>query len=157
MARSTILGLAKLERKLRRMPEVAKATIKAAMEQGANEIVDMMRSLAPIDDGDLRESIGWTWGKRPKYSQVVAVAKSKMAGDLTITIFVGNSKVRYAHLVEFGTAAHENGGMFPGTLNPGTKAQPFFFVSWRANRKAVKSRIRRAITKAAKQVAAGGS
>lgn len=158
MARgATILGLARLERKLKRMPEVAKATIKQAMEQGANEIVDMMKSLAPVDNGDLRDSIGWTWGKKPKYAQAIAVAKSSLADDLTITIYAGNSKVRYAHLVEFGTAPHVVGGMFKGAQHPGTKAQPFFFVSWRANQKKVKSRVRRAITKAAKQVAANGS
>ncbi|HWD14334.1 MAG TPA: HK97-gp10 family putative phage morphogenesis protein [Pseudochrobactrum sp.] len=158
MARSaSIIGLARLERKLKRMPEIAKATIKQAMEQGANEIVEMMRSLVAKDSGDLRDSIGWTWGKKPKYAQALAVAKSSLAGDLTITIYAGNSKVRYAHLVEFGAAPHVVGGMFMGANHPGMKAQPFFFVSWRANRKTVKSRIRRAITKAAKQVAANGS
>jgi hypothetical protein len=35
-------------------------------------------------------------------------------------------------------------------------AQPFFFVSWRANRKNAKNRIRYAVRKAAKQVAASG-
>lgn len=158
MARSaSIVGLARLERKLKRMPEIAKATIKKAMEQGADEIVEMMRSLVAKDSGDLRDSIGWTWGKKPKYAQAIAVAKSSLAGDLTITIYAGNSKVRYAHLVEFGAAPHVAGGMFKGAKHPGTKAQPFFFVSWRANRKTVKSRVRRAITKAAKQVAANGS
>jgi len=126
------------------------------MEQGANEIVDMMKSLVPVDSGELRDSIGWTWGKRPKYSQAIAVVKSKLAGDLTITIYAGNSKVRYAHLVEFGSAPHINGGMFKGTQHPGTAKQPFFFVSWRTNKKRVKSRISRAINKAAKEVAAGG-
>ena len=156
MARgATILGLAKLDRKMKRMPDVAKQLIQDAMSQGADEIIDMMKRLVPVDNGDLRDSIGWTWGKKPKYAQAIAAMKSAMAGDLTITIYAGNSKVRYAHLVEFGTAPHINGGMFAGTQNPGVKASPFFFVSWRANRKKVKSRIRRAITKAAKQVAAG--
>lgn len=124
------------------------------MEEGAEEIVSMMRSLVPVDSWDLHDSIGWTWGKRPKYSQVLATAKASFGGDLTITIYAGNSKVRYAHLVEFGSAAHTNGGMFAGSEHPGTKGQPFFFVSWRANRKKAKARIRRAITKAAKEVAA---
>lgn len=154
--RSTIIGLAALDKKLKRLPDVMKIRVKAAMEQGANEIVDMMKSLVPVDSGELRDSIGWTWGKRPKYSQAIAVVKSKLAGDLTITIYAGNSKVRYAHLVEFGSAPHINGGMFKGTQHPGTAKQPFFFVSWRTNKKRVKSRISRAINKAAKEVAAGG-
>ncbi|WGG62521.1 HK97-gp10 family putative phage morphogenesis protein [Brucella intermedia] len=156
MARSvTVLGLAKLERKIKRLPEVAKETIKAAMAQGADEIVAMMKSLVPVDDGELMDSIAWTWGKKPKYAMTLAAVKSSLAGDLTITIYAGNSKVRYGHLVEFGTAPHIVGGMFKGAQHPGAKASPFFFVSWRANRKKVKSRIRRAVTKAAKQVAAG--
>lgn len=151
----TILGLARLNRKLKKLPVQAEKRIKEAMEEGANEIVVMMKSLVAVDSGDLRDSIGWTWGDRPKYSQVLATVKSK-DGKLVLTIFVGNNKVRYAHLVEFGTAAHINGGKFAGTKHPGTAAQPFFFVSWRALRRRTKSRIGRAITKSAKEVAAGG-
>lgn len=150
-----ILGLAKLHRKLQRMPEIAKARIQQAMETGANEIVAMMKSLVAVDSGDLRDSIGWTWGKKPKYAQAIATVKSKMANDLTLTIYAGNERVRYAHLVEFATKAHVNGGMFAGTKHPGTNAQPFFFVSWRALRRRTKSRVSRAINKAAKEVATG--
>lgn len=155
MARSTIKGLDQLNAKLRKLPEAAEKAIKVAMEQGAEEVVAMMKSLVPVDDGDLQMSISWTWGQAPKYSQKIASVKSK-DGKLDITIFAGNSKVRYAHLVEFGTAPHLNGGMFAGTMNPGARKQPFFYVSWRAKRSKVKSRISRAITKSAKQVAASG-
>jgi len=155
--RSTIIGLVALDKKLKQLPKIAKETIKAAMEGGANQIVEMMKSLAPDDSGDLRDSIGWTWGKAPKYSTVLALAKSSLAGDLTITIYAGNSKVRYAHLVEFGTAPHIVGGKFAGAQHPGAKASPFFFVSWRANREKGKSCIRSAITQSAKQVASSGS
>ena len=156
MARSsTIIGLDRLNRKLKKLPLAAEKRVKEAMEVGANEIVALMKSLVPVDSGDLRDSIGWTWGERPKYSQAIATVKST-DGKLALTIYAGNSKVRYAHLVEFATAAHVNGGMFAGTMHPGTKAQPFFFVSWRALRRRTKSRITRAITKSAKEVAAGG-
>lgn len=151
----SILGLDRLNRKLKKLPIAAEKRIKEAMEQGANEIVAMMKSLAPEVSGDLRDSIGWTWGESPKYSQALATVKSS-DGKLAITIYAGNTKVRYSHLIEFGTAAHVNGGMFAGTQHPGTKAQPFFFVSWRALRRRTKSRITRAITKSAKEVAAGG-
>lgn len=157
MARAvTILNLAKLDKKLRRLPEAAVTEIRAAMEVGAKEIVAMMKRLVPEDSGELRDSIGWTWGKKPKYAQALAVAKSKLGGQLTITIYVGNSKVRYAHLVEFGTAPHINGGLFAGTKHPGSKASPFFFVSWRALRKPAKARISKAIRSSAKKVAASG-
>ncbi|WPM82805.1 HK97 gp10 family phage protein [Brucella pseudintermedia] len=149
-----VLGLKSLNRKLKALPALAEAAIKLAMEQGAEEIVAMMKRLVPVDNGDLRDSIGWTWGEAPSYSQRIGAVKSK-TGNLKITIYAGNSKVRYAHLVEFGSAPHINGGMFAGTQNPGAKAQPFFFVSFRALRRRTKSRITRAINKSAKQIASG--
>lgn len=150
-----VLGLEKLNRKIKKLPAAAEKRIKEAMEVGANEIVSLMKSLVAVDSGELRDSIGWTWGDAPKYSQKIATVKSS-DGKLVITIYAGNNKVRYAHLVEFATRAHENGGQFAGTQHPGTAAQPFFFVSYRALRRRTKSRITRAITKSAKEVAASG-
>ncbi|SOC93556.1 Bacteriophage HK97-gp10, putative tail-component [Rhizobium sp. AN5] len=151
----TIRGLDKLNRKLKQLPAAAEKRIREAMGQGADEIVALMKSLVAVDSGELRDSIGWTWGDAPKYSQKIATVKSA-DGKLIITIYAGNSKVRYAHLVEFATKAHENGGPYAGTHHPGTKAQPFFFVSYRALRRRTKSRITRAINKSAKEVASGG-
>jgi len=150
-----ILGLDRLNRKLKRLPELAEQEIRAAMEQGANEIVAMMKNLVPVDSGELRDSIGWTWGEAPKYSQRIASVKSK-DGRLALTIYAGNSSVRYAHLVEFGTAPHVNGGLYAGSQHPGSKASPFFYVSWRALRRRTKGRVTRAITRSAKKAAAGG-
>lgn len=153
MARG-ILGLAALEKKLKRLPEIALTKIKTAMEQSADEIVRMMKSLAPVDDGNLRDSIGWTWGKAPKGSLVMEQAKANLGGDLTLTIYAGDNKAFYARWVEFGTASHTNGGMFQGTDNPGARKQPFFFTSFRANKKSAKRRISKAVRDAAKEVAA---
>ncbi len=151
-----ILGADKLQIKLSKFPKIAEALIKKAMEQGADDVVEMMKRQVAVDSGELRDSIGWTWGTAPKYSQRIGSLNST-DGRLTITIYAGNSKVRYAHLVEFGSAPHINGGMFKGSFNPGAKQQPFFFVSWRAKRRSVRARVSRAITKAAKQVASGPS
>jgi len=151
----SIIGLGRLNKKLQKLPQQAERRIREAMEVGANEIVALMKSLVAVDSGDLRDSIGWTWGERPKYSQALARVNSS-DGKLSLTIYAGNNKVRYAHLVEFATKAHVNGGQFAGTMHPGTQAQPFFFVSWRALRRRTKSRITRAITKSAKEVAASG-
>jgi hypothetical protein len=72
--------------------------------------------------------------------------------DLSVRISAGNSKVRYAHLIEFGTAPHINGGVFAGTEHPGTQAQPFFYPTYRRLRRRARSRISRAVTKAIKQL-----
>ena len=150
-----ITGLDSLERKLRRLPKLMTDEIRRAMEAVADDIVRMMKSLVPVDNGDLQKSIGWTWGEAPKGSLTVAKVTRKASGvGMTITIFAGNSETFYARWVEFGTAPHVNGGIFEGTANPGTSAQPFFFVSYRANKRPGKAKIRKAIRTSAKKVAA---
>jgi HK97 gp10 family phage protein len=150
-----VLGLDRLQRKLKALPPVAEAAIRKAMEQSADQIVMQMKRLAPVDDGDLQMSISWTWGEAPKGSLKIGAVASK-TGSMKITIFAGNEKAYYARFVEFGTAPHLAGGKFEGAKIPAIRAQPFFYVAFRAERKRAKSRVSRAITKAAKQVAAGG-
>lgn len=151
MARSaTILGLAKLQKKLDRLPEAAKEQIKAAMAAQADEIVAMMKLRAPVLKatdkrrvrGALRDSIGWTWGKAPKGSSIVAAVKASLGADMTITIYAGSHEAFYARWQEFGTQD--------------MPANPYFYVSWRASKKGAKRAIRKAITASAKQVAKGG-
>ena len=156
MAGSSIRGLVALERKLNRLPQVALDEMRAAMAESADEIVAMAKSLVSVDDGELRDSIGWTWGKVPKGALTLGkVARSQIGGGLTATVYAGNSKAYYARWVEFGTAQHVNGGLFAGSEHPGTQARPFFYPAFRANRKSAKRRIRAAQRLAAKQVAAG--
>jgi HK97 gp10 family phage protein len=146
-------GRKRLLAKMAALPAEVRSAIKQALAEGADEITDMQKRLAPVKTGDLRNSIVQTWGgARVRYSSLSAAAG---AGDpdLTVRLSAGNGKVRYAHLIEFGTAPHINGGKFAGSQHPGTKAQPFFYPPYRALRKRVKSRITRATTKAAKKVA----
>ncbi|MCZ7451037.1 HK97 gp10 family phage protein [Agrobacterium rhizogenes] len=150
-----IRNLDRLKRKLVQLPAVAKDRIRVAMERQADRIVAMMKSLVPVDDGTLRDSIGWTWGKAPKGSMVLAKVKATASDDMTLTIYAGNSEAFYARWVEFGTARHENGGMFAGTQHPGTTAQPFFYVSWRSNKRRAVRAVRRATRQAIKKVAEG--
>lgn len=158
MARgATILGLAKLQKKLDRLPKIARDLIRQKMGEAADEIVAMMKSLVPVlkepDErrraGALRDSIGWTWGQAPKGSMVIASMKGAGAGgDLTITIFAGSRDKKkgvddayYARWVEFGTRH--------------MAAQPYFYVSWRANKRRAGRKVRAAVRTAARSVAAG--
>ncbi|WP_425903584.1 HK97-gp10 family putative phage morphogenesis protein [Agrobacterium radiobacter] len=150
-----IQGLDRLNRKLAKLPAVAKQMIRQAMEAKANEIVAMMKNLVPVDDGTLRDSIGWTWGRAPKGSLTLASVQATGDNDMTLTIYAGSKEAFYARWVEFGTARHENGGLFAGSIHPGTTAQPFFFVSWRANKRRTVRAIRKASRDSAKKVAAG--
>ncbi|THK38107.1 HK97 gp10 family phage protein [Ensifer sp. MPMI2T] len=155
-----VIGLDRLNRKLALLPIAAQRKIRDAMEQGADEIVAMMKALVPEKSGDLKGSIAWTWGDAPKGALTIATVRGRgvrsTGSENLITIYAGNADAYYARFVEFGTAAHTAGGMFAGATIPAIPASPFFFVSYRANRKRVKSRITRAVNKTAREVAAGG-
>lgn len=155
MARVYLKGLPQLKAKLVKLRQETIDKVRAAMEAAASEITGMMRRLVPVEHGDLRDSIGWTWGDAPKGS----VSMSHTVGGNTITIFAGNEKAFYARWVEFGTAPHnvaKGGGnkSFSGTPipHPGAKARPFFFPSYRASKKQIKAMIRKAITAAVREV-----
>lgn len=151
-----IIGLNSLQKKLKRLPELAREEISKAMEAGANEMVALAKSLVPRDSGDLASSIAWTWGDAPKGAVVLGTVRASKTGNMVITIYAGDDQSFYARWVEFGTSGHTNGGMFEGSQHPGTAAQPFFYPSWRAVRKRVKGRVTRSINKSAKRAAAGG-
>lgn len=136
-------GVDRLKRKLARLPKVAREDIKAALAASADEIVAAMRNLVPVDRGDLKASIGWTFGAAPKGSSVLTSSNRAVsqAAGLVATIYVGGGDAFHARWVEFGTVI--------------MRAQPFFFPAYRFGRKRAKARIARAANKAAKKVAAG--
>ncbi|MGN6451246.1 MAG: HK97-gp10 family putative phage morphogenesis protein [Brucella intermedia] len=136
-----VIGLPKLRKKLEALVTVGRDEIRRAMETSADEIVALAKSLAPVDKGDLKDSIGWTWGKAPKGAMTLGKVQSDgVDSEFTITIYAGNSEAYYARWVEFGTQK--------------MAAQPYFYPSYRALRRRSKSRVTRAVTKAIKKVAA---
>lgn len=150
-----ISRLDRFKAKLAAMPKAAKEEVRKAIAASSEEIVDLMQRTAPVDDGDLKKSITWQWGDEARiaYSQTLGTVSGNH--ELSARISAGNGKVRYAHLVEFGAAPHVAGGKFEGARHPGAPAQPFFYPNWRLGKKRAKSRISRAIGKAAKKVAGG--
>lgn len=142
-----------LLRKMSEIPSAIRSAMKQALAEGADEINDMQRRLAPKKTGKLAASIKQTWGGGKERYSSVSAGTGDGDPDLTVTLSAGNSKVRYAHLVEFGTAPHTLGGIFKGAQHPGTAAQPFFFPAYRALRRRVKSRITRATKRAVQQAA----
>ncbi len=137
-------GADKLKRKMAGFPQQARREIARAMEQSAEEIVRLAKSLVPVDQGDLRDSIGWNWHGLPQGSVELGQVRTegKGAGNLSIVIYAGDDKAFYARWVEHGTSQRA--------------AQPFFWPAYRALRKRVRSRTSRAVNKAARNVAAGG-
>lgn len=151
MAKASWKGLPKLKARLEKLREQTRVEVSQMLAEAGDKIVAMMKRQVPVKSGALRDSIGWTFGDAPKYSQRVVVGQ---AGDIRITIYAGNSKVRYAHLVEFGTAPHVVGGLYAGAQHPGTTAQPFFYPAYRATRKEVKRMLRKAIREAVRKAMA---
>lgn len=152
--------------KLKQIPEVAVDAARFAMEEGAQEIVEEMRRLVSVQSGELRDSIGWTWGDLPPGTFMIDEIRSgKNKGEqyatLRIKIYAGSEDAFYARFIEFGTQAHslaQNASVLrghrqdQGGSHPGTSAQPFFFPAWKAKkpefRKLIKNRVRTAIREA---------
>jgi len=134
---------------LTKLPKEQRKQLREAILTGADDMAAMQRRLAPFRSGRLRESIVVTPGDRDilRYATLKSNRTVKDP-ELAAIISAGNSKVRYAHLVEFGTAPHENQGKFPGTQNPGTPPRPFFYPGVRAMKKRVQNSINRAARKA---------
>lgn len=173
-----VQNLDRLKKKLEAMPPAIRSAIRQALAESADDMVAMMKRRAPVGPvsgqgrkiglrpGALRDSIVQTWGGgKVAYASLSghgsaargAVSSEAVAGDadLSVRISAGNTRVRYAHLVEFGTAPHPQSGQFKGSRHPGTAADPFFFPSYRALRKPTRSRITRSIRKSIKCIAAG--
>lgn len=127
-------GVAAMRRRLlKTVPATVRAAVRDAMAKSADEIVATARGLVPVESGALRDSIGWTFGTAPKGALTLASASSS-AGDIVLTIYAGNDQAFYARWVEFGTQA--------------AVPHPFFFVSYRLNKKRAKSRVSRAVNQA---------
>lgn len=153
--------------KLKQIPDVAVQAARVAMEEGAEEICAMMRSLAKRGDtGALQASIGWTWGEIPAGSFMIdEIRAGPRQGDqyatLRLKIYAGSKDAFYARFVEFGTRPHSlarNASVDRGKRqdqggsHPGTPARPFFYPSWKkmrvAYRNDIRNRVRAAIRKA---------
>lgn len=129
-------GLLKFQRRMKAIPKAARDSIKPALMTGGYEVADSIEALAPEDEGDLKGSVAVTppEGTTPPYSQP---GGSKQVPENAVAVTVGNTDVRYPHLVEFGTRH--------------TPAQPFFWPGFRLARKRASNRIKRAIAKAVRE------
>lgn len=139
--------------KLQRMaPEAAKALADESFK-AAEEMVATAKSYVPVRHGNLRDSIVATPGGAvtPSYSQP---GGSQVVPQGAALVTAGNNKVRYPHLVEYGTRPHENRGKFAGTTNPGAPAQPFFWPAFRLLRRRFRARMSRAMNAAIKKAIA---
>lgn len=125
MTADTDRRLAALKRWLAAIPAALVAKLEPVVEASANELVEMQRRLAPVDEGDLKASLVVLPGDHPLARQIRA----------------GGKNAHHARWAEFGTA--------------NMPAHPFFWPSYRALRKRIKSRLTRAAGKAIKEIRDG--
>ena len=139
-----VLGVASFRRRLKVIPRGLEDALKPIVSRYADQMVAQMKSLVPIEEGRLRDSIGWTFGKPPKGA--IALGWFNGAG-FRVVVYAGNSETivtnksggefQNARLQEFGTEARP--------------ASPYFFIAWRSNRRRIRAGITRATRKFIKQ------
>lgn len=134
-----VQGIGPMNRMFAAMPAKVEAAARRAMEAGAEELVAMMKRLAPF--ADIRDSIAWTWGKAPKGAVSLLESEDKSRG-LRITVYSTDFRARW---FEFGTAERvTKAGKRAGKIT----AAPFFFPAYRSVKKRIRSRITREMKKA---------
>lgn len=130
-------GLARTLAAMDRVKRAPREQIMRALITSGNDLADAQKMLAETsrDTGALIDSITVTGPGHatPAYSQP---GGSRVAGETEVIVTAGNSEVRYAHLVEYGTSK--------------TDAQPFFWPALRLLRRRIQQRIDRAGRKAIK-------
>lgn len=157
----TISSTAELNRQMYILQRQGDLAMNAAVDKAANLVVARMKALVPKKTGNLADSIVKSRGAVPRYASLRGGMK-RTAGPGTVFITAGDSAARYAHLVEFDTKPHViaprgrkvyragwllgrkqtslaiNGNVLaPGRAvkHPGTRAKPFFFVAFRAEKR----------------------
>lgn len=127
MVNKSVLRFKALTEELKK--EVREQAVKELHNQ-AKILAKSMVMAAPHDTGNLQHSVRIIPGKKDTQVKVVA------GGKLTIRPGVSSKPFDYARADEFGTRA--------------MPAKPFFFTTYRANKKKIKSTIKRKISKAIK-------
>ena len=117
---------AKILARLGKVPAVARSEARAETRKQGAFLVEQIRAAAPVDKGDLRDSVDWRDARTGRISvEVIAGATS-------------DPDLKYkARAVEFG--------------RPGVEAQPFFLPTYRAYRRKIRAAIGRAIRRGVKK------
>jgi len=126
-------GLKSFQARFRGIPEQIRATIGPDLVAAAGEVAAQVRRIAPVDQGDLAASVAVTGPGQatPAYSQP---GGSMVVPSNAAAITAGNTDVRYAHLVEYGTSK--------------SAAQPFFWPAFNVTRESAVGKVKAAVRRA---------
>lgn len=121
-AGSRVIGVGRLRRTLRRLPETVQAPVKARIKDGAQEIEFAMKQRVPVDDGDLAAGINFKVSRDGLSAKIGYIGKRIM------------QKVGWRALfAEFGWGPGTyKRGKRKGKSFKGAPAQPFMIPAMRA-------------------------
>jgi hypothetical protein len=128
----TVSGLAALEAKLLKLPPAILAAAKDANNENALEFMQRIAAIIPRDTGALLDSM-----------------KKTEVGPIGVKVEIGDTHPYYLNYVEYG---HMDGATH-------VPARPFWWPTWRLNKKRFKAKTARIVKKALLAAAAtnGGS
>lgn len=143
-----IEGKDKFLAQLASLPRVLREEVRQSLDVSGSETTDIMKRMAPRKEGDLIDSIGYSFDAPPPGAGIVSQARSaKTETGLAVVMYAGDEStivtnkqgVRFqnARLQEFGTKKMPR--------------NPFFFPAFRLNKKRVKGRMSRALRKGAQK------
>lgn len=150
-----VQGVNRLRKRLSDVPAKVRVAVIEELETQAEKIVRDMRGLIPARKGGSGAAVpidvGWTWGAPPRGAIAIAYVgyrKPKAKDEkLKVTIYATGPNGFNATWFEFGTADRVTAD---GGERGRMTATPFFFPAYRANRKAARAAISRAVTRAMK-------
>jgi HK97 gp10 family phage protein len=125
--------LAAFQRRMKHLRRGIRETVGPAVEKGGDEFVATAKRLAPVEDGNLRDSI--------RAEDKTDLGVTVKAGGPATTRNTTKYPYDYALGVEFGTQK--------------SPAQPYFYPAYRLVKKRVTGRIRRALGQALKETFSG--
>ena len=153
VAQPQVIGLEELEEDLTvNAIEIIRNAAATQMEIEAEQLVNQLEMVAPVYNGPethrsdgtpiikgaLKASLDWHWvGARDRQFQTRGSGQFKRK-SLKLVVTAGSDAAFYVRWVEFGTATWAG--------------NPFFFVTYRNNRRGMQSRITRAITGSIKRI-----
>ena len=148
--RMRISGRERLMRRLRLFIDDLDDELRDVKLEAMKEVAAKIASRAPEDTGDYRDSI--EAGFVRDNQQAMTPPGYRPSSDPDEVAIYGEFIWRF---LEFGTAEHVNGGLFAGTIHPGSRPIPHVMPTWRANRNAAKKKVRKVVNRLVRNSNAG--
>lgn len=143
-----VKGLDKLLRRLKKLPELAKAELAKGLDASADDLVTNIKAIAPVSDlephpGALKASVHKTAGRHELSRFVIVDAKDAKGRGYA-------PHVEFGHMV--GKRPSGDGvrkrGKITGDTRAHVRAEPFFYPAIKRRKPAIRSRMSRAGSKA---------